>query len=335
VPQSVREQFQVLGEAARGCDLIVAGTLVTAARSVAESLQVPYVHVVYCPVTLPSFDHPPPMIRRQSLPRLVNRFLWFANQRSWNRTFGATVNEQRARLGLSAVKNVSRHVLTARPWVAADPALAPAGSPAGMEVIQTGAWLLPDPTPLPADLEKFLGEGEPPVYFGLGSMGVPGEKGRLFLDAARALGRRAIISQGWASPGLTDTGKDSIVIGDVSHDQLLPRVAVMVHHGGAGTTTAAARAGRPQVVVPNLFDQHYWAHRVGVLGIGVSGPPFRRLTLEGLTGALREALQPGKAAAALALAGRMELRGARLAAERLMKDLGEGLLQPGSGRLPS
>jgi vancomycin aglycone glucosyltransferase len=52
---------------------------------------------------------------------------------------------------------------------------------------------------------------------------------------------------------------DVLVIGSVSHRPLFPRVAAVVHHGGAGTTAAATRAGRPQVVVPHLFDQFLWA----------------------------------------------------------------------------
>lgn len=304
VPQSVREQFQVLGEAAKGCDVIVAATLQAAARSIAEVRKLPYVSVTFCPITVPSPDHPPPFIRPQRLPRFVNRVLWYRTERSWNLTFRGCVNEERAKLGLAPVESMMRHVATDSPWVAADPVLAPGG---------TGAWFLPEPTPLPDPLEQFLNEGDAPIYFGFGSRVASQETGPLFLEAARALDRRAIILQGWSNLSVASPGKDCLVIGDVNHEQLLPRVAATVHHGGAGTTHAAARAGRPQVVVPEHFDQHYFAHRVRALGIGTS------CDLEGLTVALRDSLRTEKVAAAQAVALRMPLDGAHHAAERLVQ----------------
>jgi len=234
VPQSVREQFQVLGEAAKGCDAVVSATLQAAARSIAEVRKLPYVSVTFAPITVPSPDHPPPFIRPQTLPRLVNRVLWRFAERSWSRTFRPFVNEERAKLGLAPVENMMRHVATDEPWVAADPVLAPGG---------TGAWFLPDPTPLPDALEQFLNEGDAPIYFGFGSRSAGQETGPLFLEAARALDRRAIILGGGANLTVASPGKDCVVVGDVNHEQLLPRAAAIVHHGGAGTTHAAARAG--------------------------------------------------------------------------------------------
>jgi len=220
------------------------------------------------------------------------------------------------------VLDVSRSVTTDYPWLAADPVLAPKASPIRMQITQTGAWFLPDPNPLPDDLETFLASGEPPLYFGFGSMRAAAHTGQLLIEAARALGRRAIISQGRAQLGVIDAGADCLSIGDVNHEKLLPRVAAVVHHGGAGTTTAAARAGRPQVVVPHLYDQHYWARRVRALGIGVSIRTFADLTAGALVDALRECLKPEMTALAQAVASRMELHGARLAAERLISTFG-------------
>ena len=59
--QMVRGQFQVIGEAARDCDLIVAaGALQIATRSIAEAQNIPYVFAAYCPAVLPSSKYPPP-----------------------------------------------------------------------------------------------------------------------------------------------------------------------------------------------------------------------------------------------------------------------------------
>lgn len=324
---NVAEQFRVTPEAARGCGLIlVGGMLQIAGRSIAEALGIPYICAAYCPATLPSPDHPPAAMgarHPQSLPAEENLRLWRADAQLLDGAFGAALNQQRAALGLAPVAQVARHITTDRPWLAADPALAPAGAPVEMAVWQTGAWLLADPTPLPEQLERFLAAGDPPLYFGFGSMRAAPETSRLLIRAARALGRRAILLHGWGGLDAVDAGDDILAVGDVSHERLLPRVAAVVHHGGAGTTTAAARAGRPQVIVPHLYDQYYWAQRVQALGVGVEGPLAAELTADRLADALRACLAPERAARAEALAARMELRGARVAAQRLA-----GLLEP-------
>lgn len=319
---TVAEQFRVMPEAAHDCDLIlVGGMLQTAGRSIAESLGLPYVYAAYCPATLPSPDYPPATMgarHQQSLPTEENHRLWLADAQSFDEAFGAALNEQRAALGLTSVAHVARHITTARPWLAADPVLAPAGTPIEMAIWQTGAWLLANPTPLPEELERFLAAGDPPIYFGFGSMRAAAETSQMLIETVRALGCRAILLRGWGNLDAVDDGDDVIVIGEVSHERLLPRVAAVVHHGGAGTTTAAARAGRPQVIVPHLYDQYYWAHRVETLGVGVEGPVTAELTVDGLADSLRACLVPDLAERAESLASRMEVHGARIAAERLI-----------------
>ncbi len=324
--QTVQEQFRVVMEAAQDCDLIVVGgVLQTAGASVAEVLNIPYVYASYCPATLPSPDYPPARIDAvysQTLSAEENRQLWIENERSFGSMFLEAINAQRVRLGLSPVNNVSRYVSTDHPWLAADPVLAPLGRPMDMQITQTGAWLLNSPKPLPDEVEQFLADGEAPLYFGFGSMGVSEQLGQMTIEAARALGRRAILSRGWANLDLNDEGKDVITIGDVDHAKLFPRVAVIAHHGGAGTTTTAARSGRPQVIVPHNYDQHYWAYRVQTLGVGASGGTTSTLTVEALIAALRESLKPEMNGRAEALASRIELQGARIAVEKLVKAFG-------------
>jgi vancomycin aglycone glucosyltransferase len=321
--ESVRTQFQVIGAAARGCDLAVgAGALQIALRSIAEVQGIPYVFAAYCPAVLPSPKYPPPKTgghHSVTLPEAVNLQLWEENDASFKARFGATLNEERAKAGLGPVASVRRYIFTDRPWLAADPALAPAFPAAGTAVVQTGAWLLADQTALPDDLENFLANGAPPVYLGFGSMRASEQTGRVLIEAARALGLRAILSQGWAGLATGDMGQDCLSIGDVDHAKLFPRAVAIVHHGGAGTTTAAARAGRPQVIIPHNYDQFYWADRVQQLGAGVSGPTRDDLTVDALVEALAECLRPEVTARAQALASRMELQGARIAAERLSK----------------
>ncbi len=322
--QTVRTQFQVVAQAARGCDLIVGiAALQIAARSIAEAQKIPYVFAAYCPTVLPSPNHPPAKMGShysQSLPETINRQLWKEDEAEFQARFGATLNEERAKLGLGPVPSVQPYIFTGRPWLAADPTIAPAFSTPGMEVVQTGAWFLSDTTPLPDDAENFLAHGTPPIYLGFGSMRASEQTARVLLESARALGFRSILSEGWAGLTPSDMGDDCLSIGDVNHEKLFPRVAAIVHHGGSGTTHAAARAGTPQVIIPHNYDQFYWAYRVQQLGVGVSGPSRDDLTVDALVHALRECLRPEVATRAQALASRMELHGARIAAERLTNE---------------
>jgi vancomycin aglycone glucosyltransferase len=220
---------------------------------------------------------------------------------------------------LSPINDVRGYVLTGQPWLAADPTFGPWPDPSDEAVFQTGAWILPDARSLAPELEAFLAAGEPPVYFGFGSIRAPADLSRVMIGSARALGRRTVVSRGWADLSLVDDAPDCIAIGEVNQQALFQRVAAVVHHGGAGTTTAAARAGAPQVVIPQHYDQHYWAERVHQLGVGVAHAPGTPAT-DTLTSALRQTLQPEVAARAKHIAAQVRDDGALVAARRLIDE---------------
>jgi vancomycin aglycone glucosyltransferase len=136
-------------------------------------------------------------------------------------------------------------------------------------------------------------------------------------QAARALGRRAIVSRGWFDVSLVENDADCLSIGEVNVHALFSRVAAVVHHGGAGTTTAAALAGAPQVVIPNHYDQHYWAQRVHILGIGAAHPPGAP-TIDSLASALERTLRPEVTARARSIAAGVRRDGTQIAAESLL-----------------
>lgn len=318
---TVAAQFATVAPAARGCDHIVGATaLQVAARSIAEALGIGYTFVAYCPVVLPSRHHAPPPLPLPGLPPAAPdadiAALWAANATSVAEVFGEPLNVHRATLGLPPVTDVRGHIFTGAPWLAADATLAPWPGGADTTVVQDGAWIVPDDRPLPPEVSHFLDAGSPPVYFGLGSMRVPGGMLEAMLGAARAVGRRALFSRGWGDLAPVDGARDCLVIDDVNQQALFPHVAVVVHHGGAGTTTAAAMCGAPQVIIPQGYDQHYWAQRVQHLGIGVAHAPWTA-TADSLTRALGRALGPGVTGAARRVGSRVRRDGARAAAERL------------------
>jgi vancomycin aglycone glucosyltransferase len=317
---TVATQFGVIPAAAEGCDVLVGGgALQIALRSVAEQRGLPYVYASYCPVTLPSAHHAPPAWQGDAPAEGTadNPRLWADDARRWNDSWGVALNAHRAAAGLAPVGDVRSHIFTDTPWLAADPTLAPWPEPSDQAVVQTGAWILPDERPLSAELETFLEAGEPPVYLGFGSIRAPHDLGGNMIQAARALGRRVIVSRGWADLSLVDDEPDCLAIGEVNQQALFKRVAAVVHHGGAGTTTAAARAGAPQVVIPQHYDQHYWARRVQHLGIGTAhaaGTP----STDSLASALGHTLQPDVTGRAQSIASAVRGDGAQVAARRLI-----------------
>ncbi|WKX72330.1 glycosyltransferase [Streptomyces sp. XD-27] len=327
--------LDVVVPAAQGCDVVVATGATPAAagaRTVAEKLGVPSVSVTFQQLTLPSPRRRPLEYPGRPLPADVtdNRVLWDLDARTINALFGEALNANRASIGLPPVDDVRAHVLGDRPWLATDPVLDPWQGTAELDVVQTGAWILPDERPLPAELVAFLDAGEPPVYVGFGSMPLHAspDAARAAVDAVRAQGRRVLVARGWADLALIDDHDDCFAVGEVNQQALFGRVAAVVHHGGAGTTTTAARAGAPQVVVPQVADQPYWAGRVADLGIGAAhdGPTP---TFASLSAALKTALTPETRARAAAVADTVRSDGATVAA-RLLLDAISGERPPAS-----
>jgi vancomycin aglycone glucosyltransferase len=319
---TVAAQFNTIGAAAQGCDIIIGATaLQIAAPSIAERMGIPYIFAAYCPAVLPSRHHAPPLLvmRGDSPAPAMTDYteLWAQDSQRWNDTWRDLLNSHRASLGLAPVTDVHRHIITNRPWLACDPALGPWPDRTGDAVFQTGAWILPDDRPLSPELLAFLEDGEPPIYFGFGSIRAPENLSRVMIDSARAVGRRAIVSRGWADLALVDEQPDCLSIGEVNQQALFKRVAAVVHHGGAGTTTAATRAGAPQVVIPQHYDQPYWAQRVQQLGIGTSHTQSTPAT-ESLTDALERTLRSDVAERARTVAAATRGDGAQIAARQLV-----------------
>ena len=170
----------------------------------------------------------------------------------------------------------------------------------------TGPWIL-DQSPQPDDaLGAFVDAGEPPVYIGFGST-VEGDSralSNIAIDAARRTRARLVLGSGWA--GFSgEHGDDVFVVGEAPHQHLFPRMAVVVHHGGAGTTHTASRAGVPQVIVPFWADQPFWARRVHEAGAGPPPVPRNHLDAARLAAAIRQATTQQYADGARSLAIRM------------------------------
>jgi UDP:flavonoid glycosyltransferase YjiC (YdhE family) len=314
VPQWARQGM----EAARGADLVLgsgSGTILGAA--VAERIGVPFVQAQFMPLTPSRHMAPIWPLPGMRLPGAANLALSHALRIAMWRLLARPSNALRETLGLHAFPVLG-------PWyerrqrVQPHPILyafsrhlqpQPADwSPERAAVV--GFWSLDqgrDWTP-PQALRDFLNAGPPPIYVGFGSM-LSGDQQRftrLVLDAVRRSGRRAIIATGWGALESAEAPPDIFFLKDAPHDWLFPRVALAVHHGGAGTTAAATRAGLPQVVVPFLADQFFWAWRLERAGVNPVLLDRRTMTAQDLADAIARAEREGVRTAAARLGGLLQ-----------------------------
>src|SRR5262245_32656265 len=161
----VAARFETLPAAAEGCDVLVAtGLMPAGARSVAEMLGIRYVLACFHIFGLPSRHFPPAARpgRQSSADETDVRVLWREDAERVDALYLEPLNHHRVAVGLPPVASVRNHVLTDRVWLAADPLLAPWKHLTDLDIVQTGAWILPDERPLPAELEAYLDAGEPP-----------------------------------------------------------------------------------------------------------------------------------------------------------------------------
>jgi UDP:flavonoid glycosyltransferase YjiC (YdhE family) len=142
-------------------------------------------------------------------------------------------------------------------------------------------------------LTDFLAAGPAPVFVGLGSTVVTAPRAEQLADiiarALRQAGARGVVQSGWA--GLDVVGDDVLTIGEAPHDWLLPQMAAVAHHCGAGTTAASLRAGVPTIALPGpVGDQPFWARRLNELGASAATITQRTLTVDKLADAIRAAV---------------------------------------------
>lgn len=280
VRREVEEQFREIPEIIVGADRVVGSALVFALSSLAEAGNIPYRYIAFTPQLLPSAHHPHPAFRLQGLPGWWNRAGWHLAGFLDRFNLTALVNKHRRRSGLAPLKDLWSHILGQHVLVASDRAIAPVPPDVTQATVQTGYLHLVQPKPdLPA-LEHFLKDGTRPVYCGFGSMPKKDQIRILptIVNALRRAGQRMVLARFWDDPVPFETAADLFYIRKYPHLELFPRMAAVIHHGGAGTTATAAISGVPQIVVPHTLDQFHWGYRIRRSRMGPAPIPRTRLT---------------------------------------------------------
>lgn len=283
--------------AAEGADVVVASGQQLLAATAAEKVGARYVYAALGPVALQSRSYPSVLGAGGPSNRVTHALSWRAARWMANTTLLAPINRARRGLGLPAVNDVLSHVVSGADHavlLAASRHVVPAAADWGPHVVQTGFWLPEFVTYEPAaPLRTFLAApGLPLVYLGFGTMPNrdPLRSLRTVLQAGRQAGVRLLLGGDWGGLG-GEGGRDdrqALLVGDVPHAWLFPRVAAVVHHGGAGTTAAGLAASRPTLVVPHLGDQLHWGRLVHQLGVGPRPIARHALTADRLAAALAD-----------------------------------------------
>lgn len=269
------------------------------ALSIAEAFGASPIMAVLQPMIVPTAAFPAPSMPRLSLGGWYNKLSYKAVSAGYAMYRGMVNEIRRQEMGMEEVPRGTGLLRTA----AGDPVPVlhgfsptvvprPDDWPPGAHI--TGYWFLRQREPYqpPPELAAFLEAGDSPVYVGFGSMAGkdPARLTQIVIDGLQLAGRRGILASGWGGLAAESLPGSVLQIEGAPHGWLFPRVAAVVHHGGAGTTAAGLLAGRPTLICPFMGDQPFWGERVRHLGAGPEPIPQKRLTAEKLAAAVREML---------------------------------------------
>jgi len=266
---SVEDQFKYMLDV--DADAVVTTINEIAAPTIAEYRKIPHFRIGFSPV-LPG-NHAPPFMPWQNMPPLLNRMGWNGLNIFSKMVIKKFVNTKRIELGLKAAKDSNAyHTGNSHTLLAINPELAPPCKTwkNRYKYDYTGYCYGQINGGLDAGLLAFIESGNPPVYVGFGSVQIDNPKAftDIVVEAVKQVGCRAIVGQGWTGLGNNQINKNIFCIGESDHGTLFPKLAGIVHHGGSGTTHTAAKAGIPQFILPQFYDQYFWGNAIYKMGIG-------------------------------------------------------------------
>ncbi|HBP28031.1 MAG: glycosyltransferase [Advenella sp.] len=269
-------------------DIIVSHPKSIASPHMAQVLKCPFILASPLPGFTPTSAFPSPMLPFATLGPL-NRASHSLAIKGAQFLFAKLIRDWReASLGLSGrSRGVAKPAGT---LYAYSPHVLPVPSDWDSTVLVSGYWFLDDEDWRPSyALASFLDAGEPPVYVGFGSMpGLdPQKTTEIIIEALASAGKRGLLASGGGALGAVENMPAHIyIVADAPHHKLFPHVGATIHHGGAGTTGASLRAGKPTTICPFFGDQPFWGRRVADLGVGPTPLDRKALSVDSVAAAI-------------------------------------------------
>ncbi len=281
-------------------DLIVYHPKAMAGPHIAEKMGIPRIMSVPLPIFTPTAEFPSMVFPNLKLGGWYNRLTYTLSVKLAWMQYRGLINPWREKtLGIAPAPRSFDEMKLANgsPTPTLYPyseQVVPRPSDWPATTISPGYWFLDrqDDWQPPQNLADFLDAGSPPVYIGFGSMAGrdAAGKAKAAIGALQKSGQRGIIATGWGGLSVDDLPSSILKIDAVPHDWLFERVAVVVHHGGAGTTAAGLRAGKPTIICPFFGDQPFWGRRLADLGVGADPIPQKKLDTDNLAAAISQVM---------------------------------------------
>jgi sterol 3beta-glucosyltransferase len=281
-------------------DLILYHPKCLGSYHIAEKLDIPAIMALPMPLYTPTREFPTPFMSGVQFGRWFNRFSYKLMGLT-SGMYSGTINDFRKKtLGMPSIGRFTdvlrRSDGTPVPMLYPySPSLLPVPQDFPAHVHVTGYWFLDQPTtwqPEP-ELARFLADGPPPVYIGFGSIGARNaeKRTRIVLEALEKSGQRGLLVSGWGGLQAADLLQTVFMAEAIPHDWLFPQVAAVVHHGGAGTTAAGLRAGKPGIICPFFGDQPFWGKLIYERRVGPKPIPQSQLSADRLAEAIQAAVE--------------------------------------------
>ncbi len=334
VQRCIEQQVGDLLAYPHDADLIMAAGLSFAGKVLADKLGVPHVFCCYSLSAMRSSHHPPAVMPLFGKPRFANDLMWRSITTLFEATLGSTVNRMRRKVGLPAHKKSWLAIHGTEVMLAQDEVMGELPSDVPGRNAHVAA-LVPRPEaaqPLSDLLERFLRGASvgpsgtsPVVYLGFGSMPTI-DRARIRQIAVELFeqhGARVILFSSHAEEDGVELPPGVFACSDTDHATLFPRVDLIVHHGGAGTTASALRSGVPQLIVPHIVDQFFHGRRIAELGLGPKPVVKAKLSAAVIAEALKNRFNYWAKAQAVRASVKAE-GGAKQAADHL-ESLGEAV----------
>jgi len=278
-------------------DLIIFHPKILGAVSIAEKFDVPVMMANLQPMIVPTNEFPLVGMPEWNIGRWYNKATYGLIKLGLGMYAGIVNDFRQKKLHLSPFPKSSGMLFTAvgKPIPILhghSPYIIPRPSDWPEQATVNGYWFLDQSNGWQpsSELRAFLDAGDPPVYIGFGSMAGrnPRRLADIAIEALTKANQRGILATGWGGLEAYHLPENILKIDNAPHEWLFPRMAGIVHHGGAGTTGAALRAGKPMIICPFMADQPFWGECIHRLGVGPKPIPQKKLSVKKFTRALHE-----------------------------------------------